>query len=133
MTIEADNGGRRPCIPDSNASICVPNGEDIRVDIAPANDGDLFSAACIAPPAQQLTLLHIPAEDFFICCSVCASCSRGLSTGLYGFGSPDEVRGGCRDNAKSVALLILAVWKSVESVVSLRLHAYLYDLTMMRH
>ena len=121
MSIEADNGGRRPSIPDSYASIGVPHCEDIWVDLAPADDRDLLSAAGITPPAQQFALLDIPAEDFFVCGGVCASCSGGLGTGLGGFSGPDKVRGGSRDNAKSVGLLVFAAAELVEALGALRL------------
>jgi hypothetical protein len=114
VSIEADDGGRRPRIPNSNASICVTHGEDVWVNLAPADGGDLISTAGITPPAQQLARLDIPAENLFVGGGVCASGSGGLGAWLSGGGGPDNVRSRSRDYAKSVALLVLAEWALVE-------------------
>lgn len=114
VTIEADNDGRRARIPNAYASVCIPNGEDVWIHLASADDGDLVSAGIVAPAAHKLAFLDIPAQHLLVGSGVCASGACRPTGARLGeaFGGPDNVRGSRRDHAESVGLLIFAVPRS---------------------
>jgi hypothetical protein len=66
MTVEVHDNSGDLAVPQSNASIFVADGENIGIGPALSYGCDLGAAPFVPPPAQQLALLDIPADNFFI-------------------------------------------------------------------
>lgn len=84
----------------------LPNREYVLVRFALRNGGHLRPAVGIAPLAQQFTLFHVPAENFFVgpdYCPPCACAPRGTRD-IFVSG-PDRIRRGGGDEAKSLGML----------------------------
>lgn len=75
MSIEGDDDISRQSIPYSYATIRVSNSEQIGLSFTLRDGSDFSLAFGVMPSTEQLSLLDVPAQDFFIGADVGSSCA----------------------------------------------------------
>ena len=79
MSIEADDHLRRGSIPYSDRAVRMTHSEEVRLNSALGDAGDLTLVVLILPSRQQLALLHIPTQHLLVCANIRSACA-GAST-----------------------------------------------------
>jgi len=121
MPVEVHYNGGDPRVPKAHTPVRVANSEDIRIRFTLRDGRDERRASSVAPSAEQLALLYIPAEDFLVGSDIDFASARASSRRVVIFiGRPYRVCGGGGYNAKDLRLLIFP--RCIGLVVATQLH-----------
>ena len=66
MAIETDDYSRNLTIPKPNTAILVSDGEEVWVGFALRDRCDGYCTSFVLPPADELSLLYVPAKNFLV-------------------------------------------------------------------
>lgn len=110
MAIERDDDGGRLAVPQADRPVGVSDGEDVAVGLALRNARHLGLALGVSPPREQLALLDVPGEDFFVGGDHSLTGASALSGGGgRAVGGPDGIGGAGGDDTEGPEVLEAAV------------------------